>query len=302
MKLLSVEIDNSDSCGGILNGFAVHLREPVDNEIPRFDPLCLIGPNGTGKSQFLQTLAEIFQAAWHACAPAEERQGLPAGHVFTAEYLVWRGKDETPTHVRLSRSQSEPSIKIESLYDGEWTAHSPSNADTRTLLPSRIIGYTSGENETLSLPFFASRAGYAEEVRTRVLPTRSSAQMSLEDTGDPLEPRLMLVDYGTHLELLVANLLLGTEPQKRALLEIAKLESLKSVRCVIQLASSRRTSTGVRRQSGRKGVQLTDELESYIENLKVCSTCWNYESDRESNYPPPCHEARSLNPWRDGPQ
>ena len=164
--------------------------------------------------------------------------------------------------------------------DGEWVVHSTSDFHTRSLLPSRIIGYTSGENETLSIPFFVSRAGYAEEVRNRALPKQTPNQLSLEGTGDPLEPRLMLIDYGTHLELLVANLLLGTNEQKRALLDVPNLESLRSVRCVIQLAT-RKTSTARRRQPGRKGVQLTDELESYIGNLKACSTCWNYESERE---------------------
>lgn len=279
MKLLSVEINKSRSCGGILNEFAVYLREPFDHEESKFDPLCLIGPNGTGKSQFLQVLAEVFQAAWHACAPAEERQGSLLGQAFSVEYLIWR--DDVPTHVRLCQAETDQATKIEALVDGDWVAHLPSDPATRSLLPNRIIGYTSGENETLSVPFFVSRAGYAEEVRTRALPARSPGQLSLEETGDPLEPRLMLIDYGTHLELLVSNLLLGTNEQRRSLLEVAKLESLRSVRCVVQLASSRRTSPDVRRRTGRKGVQLTDELETYIENLKACSTCWNYENDRE---------------------
>lgn len=279
MKLLSVEIKNTDSCGGILNDFAVYLRDAFDHEEPRFDPLCLIGPNGTGKSQFLQTLAEIFQAAWHACAPGEERQISQNRLAFSVEYLIWLS--EAQTHVRISKSEISSEVIIESLQDGEWIVHSTSAQTTRSLLPSRIIGYTSGENETLSIPFFASRTGYAQEVTIRALPKRGLAKAPYDEAVDPLEPRLMLIDYGTHLELLVANLLLGTERQKRALLEVAKLESLRSVRCIVQLASRRRTSVGNRGKNGRKGVQLTDELETYIENLKACSTCWNYESDRE---------------------
>lgn len=279
MKLLSVEISRSDSCGGILNDFSVYLREPFDHEAPLFDPLCLIGRNGTGKSQFLQVLAEIFQAAWRACAPLEERQGSLVGQAFSVEYLIWR--DGGMTHVRVSQAETDQVVKIESQEDGDWISHRPTDPATRSLLPSRVIGYTSGENETLSVPFFVSRAGYAEEVRTRALPSRSPGQLSLEQTGDPLEPRLMLIDYGTHLELLVSNLLLGTNKQRRSLLDVARLESLRSVRCVVQLASNRRTSADVRRRTGRKGVQLTDELETYIENLKACSTCWNYEIERE---------------------
>ncbi len=281
MKLLSVEITQSDSCGGILNGFTLYLREAVDHEVPKFEPLCLIGPNGTGKSQFLQTLAEIFQAAWHACAPAEERQGSLDGQAFSIEYLIW--VDQVQIHVRISQGEGNPSatLTIESLQNSQWVRHATNDSGTRRLLPNRVIGYTSGENETLSVPFFASRAGYAQEVASRALPKQSSIGLTVDQSADPLEPRLMLIDYSTHLELLVANLLLGTNEQRRALLDVARLESLRSVRCVVQLAASRRTSASVRSRTGRKGIQLTDELETYVENLKACSTCWNYESDRE---------------------
>ncbi|MBO9582049.1 MAG: restriction system-associated AAA family ATPase [Sphingobium sp.] len=276
MKILSVEIGRSDRCGGILDGLELYLREEFSQDEVRFEPVCLIGRNGTGKSQFLQTLAEIFQTAWHACAPAEERQTPPPSQAFSLEYLIWPGGERV--HVRLSRSVADEAIDIETLVDGEWVAHLPSNPETAKLLPRRIIGYTSGENETLSVPFFASRSGYAQEVTNRALLNDAAAAPS--DGGDPLEPRLMLIDYGTHLELLVANLLLGTVEQRSTLLEVAALDSLRSVRCVIQLASGRTSASG-RRQSGRKGVQLTDELETYIANLKACSTCWDYEEARE---------------------
>ncbi len=281
MKLLSVRIDNSESCSGILNGLDVVLREPIEHSAPAFEPLCLIGPNGSGKSQFLQALAEIFQLAWHACAPSEERRRTKSKHEFIVEYLIWQQLDGPPTQVRLSQSRRDGELRIEALIDGEWALTEPTDPRARFLLPSRIIGYTSGENETLSLPFFVSRAGYAEEVRTRALPVRKKAKISLEETADPLEPRLMLIDYSTHLELLVANLILGTAGQRKALLDIPKLDSLRSVRCVVQLASRKRTGAGTRKETGRKGVQLTDELEGYIENLKACATCWDYEPDRE---------------------
>lgn len=286
MKIISIEIGRSDRCGGILDGLELYLRDEFNVDSVRFEPLCLIGPNGTGKSQFLQTLAEIFQAAWHACAPEEERHAPSGNQSFAIEYLIW--PDRVRTRVRLSRDEKDAALTIQSWIDGDWITHSTSEPATRTLLPTRIIGYTSGENETLSVPFFSSRAGYAQEVTNRALLTQTPTQP--HSTDDPLEPRLMMIDYGTHLELLVANLLLGAKDQQQALLEVANLESLRSVRCVIQLASGRRTSTNVRKRTGRKGVQLTDELETYIENLKAASTCWDYEE---------AHEVYTFDYWCD---
>lgn len=279
MKLLSVEMGDSGRSGGILDGFQLFLRDGASDHAPTFEPLCLIGPNGAGKSQFLQALAEIFQSAWNVCAPLEERQRPASTQPFVVEYLI-AGSDGS-MRVRLSRMADDHHPKIERLTDGEWTECGPENPATRELLPSRIIGYTSGENETLSVPFFASRAGYAEQVAVRALPRRATDSEPAETT-DLLEPRLMLIDYGTHLELLVSNLLLGAAPQKAALLDVANLDSLRSVRCIVQLAGRGRTMNRPRRVGGRKGVQLTDELETYVENLKACSTCWDYDEAHET--------------------
>jgi hypothetical protein len=99
---------------------------------------------------------------------------------------------------------------------------------TRELLPLKVVGYTSGDNETLSLPFLASRSGYAEDV-TQVALDENANAAPVTDT------RLMLIDYGTHLEVLVANLLLGDASQRTALLKDALVKDLHSFRCIVQL-------------------------------------------------------------------
>lgn len=156
MKLLSIVIEESASCGGLLNGFELYLRQAFDQETVAFQPICLIGPNGSGKSQLLQTLAEIFQCVWHACSPAEERKAVRTGLYFTVEYMVWPDVQASPVHVRISRRKIPPSpVMVETLTDGEWQDQDLRAGPTLKLLPTRIIGYTSGENETLSLPFLS---------------------------------------------------------------------------------------------------------------------------------------------------
>jgi restriction system-associated AAA family ATPase len=93
----------------------------------------------------------------------------------------------------------------------------------------------------------------------------------------------MLIDYGTHLEVLVANLLLGGAEMRRALLQDANVSDIHSCRCIIQLAHGAvPKAPGKRRpETGRKGVQLTDELEEYIDDLKKCSTCYDYDPEDE---------------------
>lgn len=92
----------------------------------------------------------------------------------------------------------------------------------------------------------------------------------------------MLIDYSTHLEVLVSNLLLGSDEQRQTLLSVPNLSALRSVRCIIQLANtSRKTRSAIRGDAKRKGIQLTAELETYINTLRSCSTCWDYEPERE---------------------
>jgi restriction system-associated AAA family ATPase len=281
MKLTRVHIIKAATCGGLLDGLDVGLRG-TQNGAEQFNPICLVGPNGAGKSQFLQVVAEAFQTVFHECVGDEERAKGNEDLQFLIEYVICPKGSGEPVHVRLSRRAEGGRrlvLKIERKENLEWAECSAIEPATQGLLPSRIIGYTSGGNETLSLPFLVSRSGYADAVGKQALVNGPGAQpQPVPDT------RLMLVDYGTHLEVLVANLLLGAEQERAALLKDADLKQLHSFRCVVQLAHQAvpklaARQTGPRR---RKGVQLTDELEQYIQQLKRCSTCHDYDEKTET--------------------
>lgn len=285
MRLLRIHIISADTCGGLLDGLDISLRSQMDEQTT-FEPLCLIGANGTGKSQLLQVLAEMFQSAFHAVVRNEERiEGNP-GLQFEIEYLIRPRGCGLFTHVRISRqaqTKRKPVVVIQKLVDGVWERCELTAPVTKELLPSKVIGYSSGDNETLSLPFLLSRSGYAEEVRESAIDgvnssTKKTDNQNIKDT------RLMLIDYGTHLEVLVANLLLGRDEQRAALLKYAHLTDLHSFRCRIQLAHGAAPRAPARANivSKRKGIQLTDELEGYLDKLQKCATCYEYDDKTET--------------------
>lgn len=280
MRLLRVHIIAAETCGGLLDDVDVWVRSPnVDGDV--FQPLCLIGPNGAGKSQFLQVIAEMFQAAFHAVAELEERGEGNPDLEFELEYLIRPEEAGEYLHVRIGRKaegRRKPAVVIEKMEDGEWKAFDLSDKETLALLPRKVVGYTSGNNETLSLPFLLSRSGYAEDVGRRALDETTTAE-TIPDT------RLMLIDYGTHLEVLVANLMLGDAEQRHALLSDAGLADIYSFRCTVQLAhhAAPKAPAGRRSSSARKGVQLTDELERYLDQLRRCSTCYEHD-ERTDTY------------------
>lgn len=277
MKLLRVHIITADTCGGLLDGLDLWFRNPASDR-KGFEPLCLIGPNGAGKSQFLQILAEIFQAVYHAVVDKEERvEGNPRLQ-FEVEYLIRPSGAQSNIHVRIARrteSKRKATVTIHKKVEGEWVECELSAPSTLALLPQKIVGYTSGDNETLSLPFLLSRSGYAEDVR------ESALHAVANDSAIP-DTRLMLIDYGTHLEVLVANLLLGSIEQRTALLQEARLRGLHSFRCIVQLAHSAVPKVPSRRKSIRKGVQLTKELEGYLDRLRRLATCFDYDEKSET--------------------
>lgn len=61
-------------------------------------------PNGSGKSLFLQLIAEIFQAVWHEHAPNEERRSSNEEILFELTYSIVPNDAAEPETVRLVRT------------------------------------------------------------------------------------------------------------------------------------------------------------------------------------------------------
>jgi len=277
MRLRNLKVEQSKAVGGLFDGVDVWFGRDEDGKSNKpLAPLCLIGPNGSGKSQFLQLIAEIFQAAWHAHAPDQERMSANDEVLFELTYLISPEQGAKPEEVRLVRTLKGRKPGPIELHRGEEGPILPRSEEFGRYLPSLVIGYTSGDNETLSLPFLASRSGYANDV----------AKAALGDRIENFLPdnRLMLIDYGTNLEVLFANLMLGASAVRRELLSHARLKDLASCRCIVRLAHPAAPKAPAKRvaMSKRRGIQLTDELEEVIGRLKKTATCWQEEEKTET--------------------
>ncbi len=276
MRLTRLRVVDTIGIGGLLDGLDVRMDRP-ENSNEHLLPLCLLGPNGSGKSQFLQLIAEIFQAAWHEHNPSEERKSANSETLFELEYTTKPTPSSSAVNVRLCRKAKGKGVGPITLEVETADGLSPVDPASREFgqyLPTLIIGYTSGDNETLSLPFMFSRSGYASEV----------AEAALRDAAVPLDNRMLLIDYGTNLEVLFANLMLSERPARRSVLEHAKLKDIASCRCVVRLAHSAVPKAQARatKRTGRKGIQLTVELESILDRFKRSATCWTEDKETES--------------------
>lgn len=275
MRLIYLKIHEADASGSLLSGLSLSLDRGASDDSDPFSTLCLVGPNGSGKSQLLQTIAEIFQDAWHTHSPEEERADTNNGLMFELIYDI-EDRAGLRQQVKLSRvppqkRRSPIRMDIEAL--GGWTEVDHDSSLYGERLPPVIVGYTSGDNETLSLPFFKSRAAYAKDVS-------SAALDSDRRTSEVPDSKLLLIDYGTNLEVLIANLMLGSKNLGEKMLEHAGLEGLSSWRCVVQLQPS--TLSKTKPVNGRRGVKLTVELESILIRLRACSTSQHYDESSDT--------------------
>lgn len=190
MKLLRLKITDPKGFRSLQPGFAYHFRTEWDlQEEQGFAPFVCAGPNGSGKSNLLEALAAIFfqlevmrvrrsylpeNFGYDEEANPEgftESDGIPNG--FELDYQI-----QVPVNYRASYSpefaeveivkKPDTHIKISWLNQEEFESGSPGEISDRErafLLPEYVLGYSSGENEILSLPFFKMRFIQFDEYR-----------------------------------------------------------------------------------------------------------------------------------------
>jgi restriction system-associated AAA family ATPase len=188
MKLLKLEIGNlpkEKQFRSLHAGFKVEFHSLDDKGIKAmesFSPFCFAGLNGSGKSNVLEALAAIF---YHLeCCVAKFKPKTFATHfrpnesnpdAFTLEYLIGQHNNrpyalaffdkiiikkevgKAPLMFRQSFPFSKEEKPIPVSLIPRTDLREPQAAEGKIYLPDIIIGYSSGENEILSLPFRKSR-------------------------------------------------------------------------------------------------------------------------------------------------
>lgn len=278
MRLLSLTIVKAPSCDGLLDGLEVPFRR-LEDKRPPFDPLCLIGPNGSGKSQFLQFLAQAFQLLYHLSDSDSEPEAADMSMQFELQYATTEvsNRSQVVVHVTYTSEPKKktPTLRVTLTAKGKTKEVEAKDEAFRKTLPKYVIGYTSGQNETLSTPFYLSRSHFARKVRGESMGKGDPEKLRVEVP----HPRLMMIDFSTHIEVLIANLLF--DQGEAEILERTPLAGLRSFRCVMQLAHRAAPKIKSSEESPRKGVQLSDELELFISQLCRVATCFDYNEAEE---------------------
>lgn len=179
MRLIRLKINQNNGFRSLKKGFEIFfLRDFHFNQATEFNPYILAGNNGSGKSNVLEALAEIFfhlDCIYLSKKPDyfEKNKENPNGfdprksriNAYELEYFTFLDKNVFPdevdytkkAHIKITKTTSESPI-IEWLNKDDFLHDTELNTiETKHLLPEYVVGYASGNNETLSLPFFKSR-------------------------------------------------------------------------------------------------------------------------------------------------
>jgi restriction system-associated AAA family ATPase len=318
MKLLRLKITDPEGFRGLPLGFEHHFRTEwtlkEEEAAPLgFAPFVCAGRNGSGKSNLLQALAAIFfqlelQRVRRGFLP-EALEGDETGSAPLAYELEYLIKPPATTgvssgqyaHVRvIKEAQASPrmywlnSDSFEAL--GKRIAGDSLCGDQERdfLLPQFVLGYSSGENEILSLPFFKMRFLNYDEYW-------NCLKEQLSYPGHP-EARLAYLDDSFSQAILICNLLFQDDAALFSFRKDVGIEELKEFRIIIQRsipvsadiaetfgqkhpALSTDADTGEHRLNLlhllEKGLNSADNFDPIVTRLKRCATSWY--SDEESD-------------------
>lgn len=284
---------------GLPEGYEVCFNPSLEDKA-HLEPICFVGLNGSGKSNVLEVVSEIFYylETYHKA----DKKGLSSFRsdfgfeieyylpkfVFDMERVLWPeltdawNNLEQPVLIKIVKKQKHlPDISAV-LGQNEFHLRNNDNNRNAAILPARIIAYSSGMNELISNPFIKIDHHYYDEFEEKSGESKTSTLnmnrlfymnydssklitvcnflFDLSDYGDVMH------EYGGSSSFL--NAAIPLEPLRREL----KLEDLKSFSITLRLKSSSNIP-----------IHLPSELHIAIDRLKKCASfCEESGSKTES--------------------
>lgn len=251
VKLLRLKITDPAGFRSLQAGFELHFRTEWElQEEQGFAPFVCAGPNGSGKSNLLEVLAAIFFQLEvlrvrrsflpdsflfdETDNPSGYKHGDGVPNGFEIEYRIrvpdeFRKPESPPfAHVSIMKALGQsPEItwrnQAEFAFD---TLGVVTERERDFLLPQYVLGYSSGGNEILSLPFFKMRFVQFDEYW-------NALQRQLPYPGRP-ETRLAYLDTSFSQAILLCNLLFQDAALLQPFREDVGIEALREFRIIIR--------------------------------------------------------------------
>lgn len=315
MRLLRLQINTPSGFRSLQNGFEIYFLRDFDYRWAKdFNPNILAGRNGSGKSNILEALANIFyhiDCMYNDYLPDgflkddENEKGFDNAKcvvdAFELEYLIkvpyeWdlnllKDNNEEPLARIKVTKEVNTTPNFEWINRDEFTDKKDvlGKKQIQRLLPNYVIGYSSGENELLSLPFFKTRFLHYDEYKDKLI--------RQENIGFPYksEGRLVFLDKDYSQAILLANFLMLDENTLAHFKKEVGLLDIDEFRLIIRLDEDLlfhenilRDLTESKKHAWDKNiydrVSLVHNLKESIDKLKYCATTYNYWSEEMEDF------------------
>lgn len=296
MKLLSLQINSKFR--NLDEGFKIqfHQQEKFD-EMLDFNPFCLVGLNGCGKSNILEALAQIFYhvelcVGKHLPMELKSRTTFNprqcAVNAFTLRYLTLGSNSAsvTPQQTILvtiyKEAKSSPVMTVESNGSAPMMKFDMGSIQIsqstliKSFLPQYVVAYSSGENETLSIPFIKSRFIHLFEFQENIV-------NDVVDYSSP-ENSLIYVDVNMSQAILLCCFLFEEDTTLASLknLEFTGIEKIKRFR--MHLREQKFNIDNQYKYSYFQLFKRKKTTKDLFEVLKDISTLSWYDENDESYY------------------
>ena len=297
---------------GLTDGFEIYFLRDFDQaKMWDFMPYCLVGRNGSGKSNVLEALAAIFyhiECIYLDTKPNDFEQSdeNPSGfdsknsypNAYELEYyttipselirlssieVAQKEQKNIYAHIRIEKKFGKRPEIIwlnREEYDLEGKQELE-RLEVRQLTPQYIVGYSSGENEILSLPFFKMRFIHFDEYADRLI--------NQFDYKIP-EGRLVYMDTSYSQAVLLTNFLMQGYKSLTPIYDTLNIEAIKTFRIIINrnITITEHVEVELNDDDFQEDVQgstpatkyqLVSQIEGIINRLQLCSTTYLAASD-----------------------